>query len=137
MKKVLMSIVTLTLAIAVLVPAAAYASTTEETAVCDFVKKQDKVVDAKCLTYENNCIVAIKTEKFLSKSEYDQFKENLKQQLTDKYNFENVIITRNPKAMHAIQEISKLSNSEREKAAKDFLEKLTSPRPDKLPIQPR
>ena len=137
MKKILLSIVTLTLAIAVLVPTAAYASTKQETEICNFVTKQEKVTDAKCVIGENICIIAIKTEKFVNKTEYDQFKENLKQQLEDKYDFDHIIVTRSPKAMHAISEISKLSDAEREQAIKDFIDTLLSQRPQKLPIQPR
>ena len=137
MKRFLLPILTIALVVAVFVPVAAFASTTQETEIADYVKKQDKVVDAKCLTCDNNCIVAIKTEKFLNKTEYDSFKKNLEEQLAGKYDFDHIIVTRNPKAMHAIEEISKLSESEREQAVKDFVEKLISKQPRKLPLEPK
>ena len=137
MKKVILSILALILTVSVLAPVAAYASTTQETEITAFVKKQDKVTDANCLVYENNCIVAIKTEKFVSKSDYDQFRDNLKKQLESKYDFEHLVITRSPKAMHAIEEISKLSESEREQAIKDFINKFTPKHPVRPPIEPR
>ena len=137
MKKFLLSILTIAIAVAVLVPVAAFAATSQETEIADYVKKQDKVVDAKCLTYDNNCIVSIKTEKFLNKTEYDNFKKNLEDQLADKYDFDHIIVTRNPKAMHAIEQISKLSETEREQAVKDFMEKIISKHPHKLPLEPK
>lgn len=137
MKKTLLSILTIMLAVAVLVPVAAYASTTQETEISEFVKKQDKVTDAKTLVYENNCIVAIKTEKFLNKSEYDSFKKNLYKQLEGKFDFDHLVVTRSPKVMSAIEEISKKSESEREQAIKDLLEKVFSKRPQKLPLEPK
>lgn len=135
MKKILL-ILTTVLVVVALVPVAAYASEKQEKQVSDFVTKQDKVLAAKTLVYDNNCVVAIKTEKFLNKTEYDQFKENLIKKLSDKFDFEYIIVTRSPKAMHAIEEISKLSSSEREAAVKKFLEMLSSRHPT-TPIEPR
>lgn len=135
MKKTILSVLAI-LAIVVLVPVAAYASTSQETEISKYVENHDKIVTAKCLVYENNCIVAIKTEKFLNKSEYDQYKENLKQELEDKFDFDHIIVTRSPKAMHAIEKMADMSESEREETIKDLIKKLTSKRPERPAVQP-
>ena len=136
MKKAILSILTVILAVVALAPVAAYA-TTQETDVCDFVKEQDKIVDAKCLVYENNCIVAIKTEKFLNKTEYDKFKEDLKQKLEDEFDFDHIVITRSPKLMHAVEEISKMSEKEREQAVKEFFENIKNNHSHRPHVEPK
>ncbi len=138
MKKLLLSV--LLLVFAVSMSTTVCFATNVENEIITLTKKNEKVTDAQCIVYENNCVVAIKTEKFTSKKEYDTFKKTLENELCDKFNFDRVIITANPKAMQAINRISELSESEREDAIKKFVEFQLSPKPHRphVPdIQPR
>lgn len=135
MKKLLFSILSIVLA-ATFLPVCAYADTSQEAEISTYVEQSEKVAKCKSLVFEKMCIVAIKTEKFLNKSEFDQFKVNLSRELGEKFDLEYVVVTRSPKAMHAIEKISELSENEREEAIKDLIKKLTSKRPDRPAIQP-
>lgn len=133
MKKICFTFALL-VAVLVLVPVAANASTDTETQICEYVKNKDKVSKAQCVIYEHNCIVAIKTEKFTSKSDYDTFKKQLEKEIAEKFELDKVLITRNPAAMHAITQIVKLSDEERDEALERFFEEeFHQKRPEKQP----
>ena len=83
MKKTVISLLFLLIVVATL-PFVAHASTTQEKEIINFVSQKDKVTKAQCVVYENNCVVAVKTEKFSTKTDYRQFKEKLVQELTEK-----------------------------------------------------
>lgn len=136
MKKILFALA-LILSITVLLPCMANAATKTESEIAELVKSNDKICEAKCVVYENACVVAIKTEKFLSKNEYDKFKEQLQTELCEKFNLGAIVITRNPKAMHAISEIEKMSEKEREAAIEKFVDFELNRRPHHPQIQPR
>jgi hypothetical protein len=55
-----------------ILPTFAMATTTEKE-IADLAMQNSKVVNAKCVVYERNCLVAIQTEKFQSKTEYCKF----------------------------------------------------------------
>ena len=136
MKKIILSLVLLMTVVAML-PVLANAETTQEQEISKFVSKQNKIAEAKCVVYQRNCVVAIKAEKFVSKAEYDNFKQTVRQEICKKFNLDNVLITRNPRAMHAIGEISKLSEQEREEAVRKFVEFEFEHKPHRPEIQPR
>ncbi len=123
MKKICLAFV-LILAMAVLVPVAAQAATDQETKICALVKEKDKIVDAQCVVYERNCVIAIKTEKFTSKTNYDEFRTKLEREIAEKFDLDKVLITRSPKVMHTITQLEKMSDAEREATIQKFLDKL-------------
>lgn len=138
MKKLLISI--LLIAVVATTTATVCFATNVESEIVALTKKNEKVTDALCIVYKKNCVLAIKTEKFVSKKEYDTFKTELEKEICEKYGLEHVVVTANPKAMHAINKISELSETEREEAIKKFVEFQLSPKPHRphLPqIQPR
>lgn len=137
MKKVLFAVVLSVLLLVLALPIYACAETTQESEINKLVCEKEKVLDAKSVVYNGYCVLAIKTEKFVSKSDYEAFKGSLKRELENKFKVE-VVITRSPKAMHFISDISELPEAERENAAKKFIEKELE-RPHRLPdgIQPR
>ena len=67
-----------------IVPTMAMASTTEKE-IADLAMQNKKVVKAKCVVYERNCLVAIQTEKFQSRTEYCNFVEQFENQVKAKY----------------------------------------------------
>lgn len=136
MKKYLFAIALLLTIISVL-PCIANADTKTENEIAELVKSKDKICDAKCIIYENACVVAIKTEKFVSKNEYDKFKEELETELCKKFNLSAIVITRSPKAMHTIGEIEKMTEKEREAAVEKFIDFELNRKPHHPQIQPR
>ena len=121
MKKMLIFFATLML-IVLAMPIFANAATSQETEICNKVKESEKVKEAQCVVYKNSCVLAIQTEKFATKSEYDVFKTQLQKELTEQFGLEKVLVTRSPKAMHTIAKLSALTESEREKAIEEFVE---------------
>lgn len=121
MKKIFLALALL-LAVVACVPTIANAATDTEAQICDYAKKKDKVADAACVIFDNSCVVALKTEKFTTKSDYDTFKEQLRKEIAEKYKLGTVLITRSPKAMHDIEQFAKLSAAERDEAVKNFVE---------------
>lgn len=135
MKKICLAFA-LILAIAVFIPVAAQAATDQEKEICTLVKEKDKIVDAQCAVYQRNCVIAIKTEKFTSKTNYDEFRTQLEKEIAEKYDLDKVMITRSPKVMHAIAQLDKMSDEEREATIQKFIDKLFH-RDQHPGIQPR
>lgn len=135
MKKILIPVLLIIFAMTIMT-SVCYASNNENEIV-NLAKQNEKVKEANCVIYENNCILALKTEKFLSRSEYDAFKIALEKTICEKYNFQHVVVTANPRAMQAINKISELSDSEREEALKKFVEFQLQPKPHRPHVQPK
>ena len=121
MKKWLIFLATLTLFVLAM-PVLANAATSQETEICNKVKEKEKIKEAQCVVFKNNCILAIETEKFATKSEYDVFKMQLQKEVTEQFGLERVLITRSPKAMHTIAKLASMTENEREKAIEEFVE---------------
>lgn len=98
----------------------AYAQETE-TQITELAKANEKVIKAVCIVYQRNCIVAIQTEKFATRSEYDAYRKNLTEQIKKNYQIDNVYITRNPKIMAKMEQLSVLSEDERNKAIEEII----------------
>lgn len=135
MKKICLAFA-LILAVAVIIPIAAQAATEQEAQICALVKEKDKIVDAQCVVYQRNCVIAIKTEKFTSKTDYEEFATQLEKEIAEKYDLDKVLITRSPKVMHAITQLNKMSDEERESTIQKFIDKLFH-RDQQPGIQPR
>ncbi len=135
LKKLLLT-VALVLAIMAIAPTFAFADTNQSQQIVDIVKQNEKVLDAKCVVYQRNCVIALKTEKFVSKAEYDEFKTEIEKTVTEKFNVDKVYVTRNPRIMHAIEKFEMLPENEKQEFIENILDKLTN---DKRPplIQPR
>lgn len=118
MKKIL-TVVILVLMLAFM-SAVAYAQETESQ-IEELAKANDKVVKAVCIIYQRNCVVAIKTEKFVTRSEYDAYKKALTEEIKAKFQIDNVYITRNPKIMAKMELLSALSETERNKAIEEII----------------
>ena len=76
MKKTVISLLFLLIVVATL-PFVAHASTTQEKEIINFVSQKDKVTKAQCVVYENNCVVAVKTENFPQKRIIANLRKNL------------------------------------------------------------
>lgn len=137
MKKILLTLA-LILTFVSIIPA--YASATaEEERICDMAKDHEKVLEAKCLIYARVCVVALKTEGFVTKSEYSKFCGELKDNIKSEYDgIDKVYFTRSPKVMQQISRLSNFSDEQRteeiQKIIQDILNKY-----DKgiKPIMPR
>ena len=82
-----------------------------------------------CLIYERTAVVAVKTEKFSTKSEYDKYVNGLTSQIKSEYEVDHVFVTRNPKIMKQIEELSKLDGEQRDEAIKQIIEEVMRFRP--------
>ncbi len=126
------------LALAMLVlailPTFAMATTTEKE-IANIAMQNPKVTKAKCVIYERNCLVAIQTEKFQSRTEYCNFVEKFEKLVKAKYQIDNIKVTRNPKVMSKLDHFEKLSESERKAEIQKLIEYLLN-KPTPLPARP-
>lgn len=136
MKKILLVILIVVVA-ALSVGQLAFAETTCEQKICELAKSNEKVKDAKCVVYERNCIVAIKTEQFTQKSDYEVYVRELVKKIKDECKMDHVFVTRNPKVMKQIDELSKLDESQREQAIQKLIEEVVRHKPHIKPLLPK
>ena len=133
MKKLVIYLALAMLVLAI-VPSMAMATTTENE-IANLAMQNPKVVKAKCVVYERNCLVAIQTEKFQSKTEYCKFVEQFENQVKAKYQIDNILVTRNPKVMIKLDHFEKLSETERNAEIQKLIEYLLN-KPTPLPMRP-
>ena len=136
MKKLLLAlllIATITLCVGQL----AFADTQCEQKICELAKKNDKVTDAKCIVYERNCVVAIKTEQFTQKSEYEKYVKELVENVKAECDVDHVFVTRNPKIMKQIEELAKLDEQQRDEAIQQLIQDIVRHKPHLKPMLPK
>ena len=121
MKKLLL-ISLLTILLALTIGQLAFAETCEEK-ICKMATDNEQVTEAQCVIYERCCLVAIKTEKFTSKSQYDKYVNELTEKIKAECEVDHVFVTRNPKVMVKIKTLAEKSESEREEMIKELLDK--------------
>lgn len=121
MKKLIL-LTLLTMLLVLTVGQIAFAETCEEK-ICKLATENEKVAEAECVIYERCCLVAIKTEKFTSKSEYDQFVKELVEKIKSDCEVDHVFITRNPKVMVQIKALADKPEAEREQLIKQILDR--------------
>lgn len=138
MKKVI-TVVALCLALCCCITTAcAFAKNNDEQHVTDIAKSYDKVLDAQCVIYKRMCVLAIKTEKFSTKSDYDKFVEEMTAKIENDCEVDRVFVTRSPKAMFKLTELNKLSDEQRQQAIENLIDQeLHRHDGDKKPIEPR
>ena len=124
MKRLLL-LTLLTIMLALTIGQVAFAETCEEK-ICKFATENEKVTEAQCVVYERCCVVAIKTEKFTSKNDYDKFVEELVAKIKAECEVDHVFVTRNPKVMVEISKLADKTQAEREKAIKELLDREAS-----------
>ena len=124
----------LAMVVLAIVPTMAMATTTEKE-IADLAMQNEKVVKAKCVVYERNCLVAIQTEKFQSRTEYCNFVEQFENQVKSKYQIDNIKVTRNPKVMSKLDHFEKLGDAERTEQIQKLIEYLLN-KPMPLPARP-
>ena len=121
MKKLLL-ISLLTILLTLTIGQLAFAETCEEK-ICKMATDNEQVTEAQCVIYERCCLVAIKTEKFTSKSQYDKYVNELTEKIKAECEVDHVFVTRNPKVMVKIKTLAEKSESEREEMIKELLDK--------------
>lgn len=136
MKKLLLAVLLIVTA-ALCLGQIVFAETATEQKVCELAKANDKVSEAKCVIYERGCIVAIKTEKFTSKTQYEEYVKELREKIKSECEVDHVIITRNPKVMKEIDELSKLDGQKREEAIKKLVEEVKQHKAHRKPMLPK
>ena len=122
MKKII-SIALLCLLLASLCATVAYAEITPELYVKDTACKNEKVLDCECVIYKRACLVALKTEKFTTKSEYDNFVDELTAQIKENCEVDNVLVTRSPKVMYKLKELNKLDDQAKTKSIEELIDR--------------
>ena len=119
MKKVLAIIILATL-LACCATAVAFGQTTEEY-VEELATQHDKVLEAECVIYKRACVIAIKTEKFTTKSEYDEYVNELTERIKNDCEVDYVYVSRSPKLMLRLVELSKMNESDRDKVIEELI----------------
>lgn len=126
---VMLAVLALTLAVA----PAAFAQTACEARICELAQANEKVTKAQCLVFERTAVVAIKTEKFSTKSDYETYVKEFVASVKSECEVDHVFVTRNPKIMKQIAELSKLDDEQREEAIQKILDGIEKFRPfDKI-----
>lgn len=136
MKKILLALLIIT-AVALSVGQMAFAETECEQKICELAKNNEKVKEAKCIVYESNCVIAIQTEQFTQKSEYETYVNELVEKVKTECKLDRVVVTRNPKVMKQIEELTKLDEQQREDAIKKLLEEVIRHKPHLKPMLPK
>ena len=136
MKKILLALLIIT-AVALAIGQTAFAETDCEQKICELAKTNEKVKDAKCVVYERNCVVAIKTEQFTQKSDYETYVKELIEKVKSECEVEHVIVTRNPKVMKQIEELAKLDEQQRDEAIQKMIEEVVHHKHHIRPLLPK
>lgn len=130
MKKFIIALL-LVATIALSVGQLAFASSHCEEKICELAKANEKVTDAKCIIYDRTAVVAIKTEQFTTKSQYEKYVKELVDKVKEECEVEHVFVTRNPKVMKEIEELSKLDGQQREEAIQKLIERVMRHKPER------
>ena len=136
MKKILLALLRI-VAITLSVGQLAFAESDCEQRVCQLAMANDKVKEAKCVIYERNCVVAVRTEQFTQKSEYEMYVKELVKNIKAECDVEHVFVTRNPRIMKQIEELSKLDEQQREEAIQKLIEEVIRHKPHIRPLLPK
>ncbi len=100
----------------------ALAQTTEDY-IEELATQHEKVTAAECVIYKRACAIAIKTEKFTTKTEYDKYLDDLIVKIKDDCEIDYVYVSRSPKMMSKLIELNKMDADERNKAIEDLIQK--------------
>lgn len=131
MKKIL-ALILLTLLLTCCTATIAFAETAEQH-VKQLATEHEKVTACECVIYKRACVVAIKTEKFNTKSEYDEYVDALTKQIKDDCEVDYVFVSRSPKMMFKLTELNKLSEAERTKAIEELIAQQLQRHEHKIP----
>ena len=110
----------LTIIVSLTIGQVAFADCCEDK-VCRLATENEKVTQAQCVIYQRCCLVAIKTEKFTTRSEYDNYVKELTEKIKAECEVDQVFVTRNPKIMVQIEKLANKPQAEREKAIEELL----------------
>ena len=120
----------MTILLALSIGQMAFAQTCEEK-ICKLATENEKVTEAECIIYQRCCLLAIKTEKFTTKSEYDSYVKELTEKIKNEFQVDHVIVTRNPKIMMKIKAIAAKPEAERNAAIEELIDRIIrNPKPD-------
>ena len=136
MKKLLLALLIIA-TVALSVGQLAFAETSCEQKICELAKSNEKVKDAKCVIYERSCIVAIKTEQFTQKSDYENYVKKLIENVKSECEVDHVFVTRNPKVMKQIEELSNIDEHQREKTLQKLIEDVVHRKQHIKPLLPK
>ena len=87
-------IVILAVVMLLLATTTAFAQTEKESEIVQLVKQNSNVTKAVCLVEQRLCVVAIQANKFVSRTEYQQFVDQTTQQIKQQIGMDTVILTR-------------------------------------------
>lgn len=136
MKKIVVMLL-LAITAALAVSQLAFAETDCEKRICELATTSEKVTEAKCVIFERTALVAIKTEKFTAKSEYDKYLKELIDNVKSECEIDHVFVTRNPKVMKQIENLSKMSEEQRDEAIQKLIDEVMRHKPRDKFILPK
>ncbi len=120
--KYLVASVCIALVVVLCTPVFAIATTVEEQ-VENIAQSHPNVEKARCVVYNNCCLLAIKPQKISTKSNYDQMKQQLQQQICELQNFSLVVVTMSPRVMQAIDSADGMDESQKQQFIQDLVQR--------------
>ncbi len=121
MKKFLLAVFVLCAITLLTISQSAFATDTEQ-AIADIALKNEKVVRAACVIHMRSCVVALQTQKFSSREEYDTFVSTLTEQIKKDYEIDTVYVSRSPKVMQIVNKLAKLDEASRQEIVRRLIE---------------
>lgn len=128
-------IIFLALALLLLTATTAFAQTEKERDICKLVEQHENIKEAVCLVEQRLCVVAIRANKFVNKSQYMQFVHQTTEQIQQQFDIDKVVITRNPRLFSQLKKIASLSENDRQELVQQLLDELAS-KPEPIPYLP-
>ena len=99
----------------------AFAATDTETAITELATADKRVVRAVTVVVERNCLVALQTKGFATKSEYDEYVEQLTADIKAQFEIDRVYVSRSPKVMLLAQKIADADENERQRVIDELI----------------
>lgn len=104
----------------------ATASTDVELSVAEIAKKDQRVVAAIAVVECRTCVVALQTKGFATRSSYNEFAQTLSEEIKEKFEIDNVYISRSPKVMMIARQIANADKTERQQIIERLLKQLAN-----------
>ena len=120
--KYLVATICIALAVALCAPSVAMA-TNLESQIESNAQQHPNVEKARCVVYNNCCLLCIKPQKISTKSNFDQMKQELQQQICQLQNFSIVVVSMSPRVMQAIDSTDGMDESQKQQFVQDLLQR--------------
>ncbi|MCM1043136.1 MAG: YhcN/YlaJ family sporulation lipoprotein [Corallococcus sp.] len=127
MKKFFLACLAL-LTLSLFVIPSAYAMTKTEQQIADDVKNMDNVKDAVVVIYGDKCVIALRTQKVIKKSQCNEIKNAVRETaLKADGKLNDIFVTCNVKVFVEAEKIAQMDENQRQQAIETLLDRLANP----------